>query len=463
MKLLHHSYLAITVLCYVIFSSFQSAPEKSTVNKTPQRPNIILIVTDDQRWDMMGVAGNTIIQTPNMDQIANAGVRFTHAFSTTPICAASRASILTGLYERKHAFTFTTPPIKKTYMDASYPYVLKQSGYRTGFVGKLGVKLETPVDSIFSWHRINGFPYWKTDDGEKKHLTDLQGEQAIQFIKESAGANPFCLSLSFSAPHADDNAKEQYFWQEKFDTLYQNTTIPLPATADPSFYEALPAFLKGTMNRERWFWRFDTPEKYQQMVKGYYRMITGIDEVIGRIRKELDRLGIADNTIIILLGDNGYYLSDRGYADKWLMHDVSIRVPLIMYDPRSNTAKSKVIDNMVLNIDISPTILELAGLSTPRFIHGVSLLPYLQSKKINKRNSILCEHLMKNPEIPDSECIRTEKWKFIRYHNHPEFIELYDLENDPWEMHNLATNLRYKKTINKFHKQCDDMIKQVSR
>jgi arylsulfatase A-like enzyme len=285
MKFLHHSYLAITLLCFAFFSSFQSAPEKSTKNKPPQRPNIIFIVTDDQRWDMMGVAGNTIIQTPNMDQIANSGVRFTHAFSSTPICAASRASILTGLYERKHAFTFGTPPIKKSYMDASYPYVLKQAGYRTGFVGKLGVELETPVDSIFSWHRINGFPYWKIVDGEKKHLTDLQGEQAIQFIRESAGENPFCLSLSFSAPHADDNAKEQYFWQERFDTLYQNTIMPLPTNAEPSFYEALPAFLKGTMSRERWFWRFDTPEKYQAMVKGYYRMITGIDDVIGPDQK----------------------------------------------------------------------------------------------------------------------------------------------------------------------------------
>ena len=463
MKYSNYSNIAITILCAVIFSSFQQSPEKISKEKPPQRPNIIFIVTDDQRWDMMGVAGNPIIQTPNMDEIANAGLRFTHAFSTTPICAASRASILTGLYERKHAFTFGTPPIKKSYMDASYPYLLKNAGYRTGFVGKLGVKLETPVDSIFSWHRINGFPYWKVVDGEKKHLTDLQGEQAIQFIRESAGENPFCLSLSFSAPHADDNAKEQYFWQERFDTFYQNTIMPLPTNADPSFYEALPAFLKGTMSRERWFWRFDTPEKYQQMVKGYYRMITGIDDVIGRIRKELDQLGIADNTIIIVLGDNGYYLGDRGYADKWLMHDLSIRVPLIMYDPRNKSAKNKVIDDMVLNTDLSPTILQLAGLTPPESIHGASLLPYLNGKKIRKRSSILCEHLMKNPEIPDSEGIRTEKWKFIRYHNHPEYIELYDLENDPSEKSNLALNPKYKNKIAQFHKECDEKIMALTK
>ena len=217
------------------------------------------------------------------------------------------------------------------------------------------------------------------------------------------------------------------------------------------------------MNRERWFWRFDTPEKYQEMVKGYYRMITGIDEVIGRIRKELDQLGIADNTIIILLGDNGYYLSDRGYADKWLMHDVSIRVPLFIYDPRTKSAGKKVIDDMVLNIDISPTILELAGVTTPGIIQGTSLLSLVNGKKTKKRDSIFCEHLMKNPKIPDSECIRTENWKFIRYPKHPEFIELYDLKADPWEERNLANHPQYKNKIVVFQQQCDQKIMQLTK
>lgn len=443
------------VFVLLVISCFSLAQAQSG----KPRPNIILIVTDDQRWDMMGCAGNNIIQTPNMDRMAKEGVRFSHAFSSTPICAASRASILTGLYERRHGFTFGTPPVSKQLSDISYPYLLKQSGYRTGFVGKLGVKLEAPVDSLFTWSRINGFPYWKLIDGKKTHLTDIQGNQAIEFIEGAAKGGPFCLSLSFSAPHADDDSKEQYFWQESLDSFYRDAVIPIPATAAPEFYEALPEFLKGTMNRERWYWRFDTPEKYQNMVKGYYRMITGVDQVIGRIRNKLEELGIADNTVIMIIGDNGYYLSDRGYADKWLMHEVSIRVPLIYFDPRMHKdTNPTVLDNMVLNVDLSPTILELAGIKTPALIQGESLLPAINGRKRNYRSSIFCEHLMNNPGIPNSECIRTEKWKFIRYPKHPEFIELYDLKNDPWEEHNLANVPRYKNTIANFQAQCDRQI-----
>ena len=434
----------------------------SLITKKLASPNIILIVTDDQRWDMLGCAGNNIIQTPNIDNLANQGVRFTHAFVTTPICAASRASIITGLFERTHEYTFNKPPIKKAFTDNGYPHLLRQAGYRTGFVGKFGVKTEDAMDSLFSWSEINGFPYWKIVDGKRKHLTDIQGEQAIQFIRESTPGKPFCLSLSFSAPHADDDSKEQYFWPESLDSLYQNAVIPVPATADPAFYEALPEFLKGTMNRERWYWRFNTPERFQHYTKGYYRMITGIDQVIGKIRKELDVLKIAGNTVILLMGDNGYYIGDRGYADKWLMHDVSIRVPLVFYDPRSLGSNSKVLDQMVLNVDVSPTILDLAGISIPRGIQGKSLLPLISGADVKWRNSIFCEHLMNEPRIPNSECIRTEDWKFIRYPKHPEYIELYDLKNDPWEEHNLSGNPQFKNQILKYQKQCDAKIKQLT-
>ncbi len=434
------------------------APEKA---KKSSRPNIIFIVTDDQRWDELRCAGNNIIQTPNIDKIAESGVQFTHAFVTTPICAASRASFFTGLYERTHGYTFTKEPVKQAYMDDSYPLLLKKNGYRTGFVGKFGVKVETPIDSLFSWNQMNSFPYWKTIDGKKKHLTEIQCDQAIQFIRESSSEKPFCLSLSFSAPHADDNSKEQYFWTELVDSMYQNTTIPVPSTAVPSFYESLPDFLKGTMNRERWHWRYDTPEKYQNMVKGYYRMISELDLAVGKIRTTLDELGLAENTVIILMGDNGYYIGDRGYAGKWLMHDVSIRVPLIYFDPRRSGSGAAKSDKMVLNVDVPPTILELAGIHPPAGLQGKSLLPLVSGKKVDWRNSVFCEHLWDNPQIPQSECVRTEKWKFIRYPKHPEFVELYDLTNDPWEEHNLASNPEYKSLIKGFQEESDRKISQL--
>lgn len=463
-QLIIHSYLYGKALIssgmiILLFCSFQQ--DEPTQKSISDRPNIVFILTDDQRWDMLGCAGNSIISTPNIDKIAEKGVRFSHAFVTTPICAASRASILTGLYERTHDFNFLKPPVKKKDTDISYPYLLKKAGYRTGFVGKFGVKTEASIDSIFSSKKINGFPYWKESEGQTRYLTDLQGEQAIQFIQQSVGQEPFCLSLSFSAPHADDDSKEQYFWPPALDSLYASVRMPVPATARKEFYDSFPDFLKGTMNRERWFWRFDTPEKSQQMVKGYYRMITAIDETIGRITDEINKLGIADNTIIIFMGDNGYYLGDRGYADKWLMHDVSIRVPLIIYDPRKNSIKKKTFDQMVLNVDVAPTILNLAGIPIPDRMQGKSLLPLMTSEGKYRQDSIFCEHLTHDPKIPNSECIRTKQWKFIRYPKHPEYIELYNLIEDPFEEHNLASKKIHQKKIIQFQKQCDNRIKQL--
>ena len=449
----------ISGMIILFFCKFRK--DEPTTTNFSSRPNIIFILTDDQRWDMLGCAGNTIISTPNIDKLAEKGVRFSHAFATTPICAASRASLLTGLYERTHGFTFKKPPVKKKYTDISYPYLLKKAGYRTGFVGKLGVNLETPIDSIFSSKKINGFPYWKEVDGKKKYLTDLQGEQAIQFIQESVHQEPFCLSISFSAPHADDDSKEQYFWPPALDSLYANDKMPIPATARKEFYDSFPDFLKGTMSRERWHWRFDTPEKFQQMVKGYYRMITAVDQTVGRILDELNKKGLAENTIIIFMGDNGYYLGDRGYADKWLMHDVSIRVPLIIYDPRKNASNKKILDQMVLNIDVAPTILNLAGIPTPLRMQGKSLVPLMKGNIHHWPDSIFCEHLMDEPKIPNSECIRTKQWKFIRYPKHPDYIELYNLMDDPMEEHNLASQKNYQKKIMQFQIQCDSRIKQL--
>jgi arylsulfatase A-like enzyme len=158
------------------------------------------------------------------------------------------------------------------------------------------------------------------------------------------------------------------------------------------------------------------------------------------------------------MGDNGYYIGDRGYADKWLMHDVSIRVPLIIYDPRKPDTQGKVLDQMVMNVDIPPTILEYAGINVPQRLQGESLIPLVKGEKVDWRSSIFCEHLMIEAHIPNSECIRTDNMKFIRYPKHPEYVELYDLKNDPWEEHNLSQDSKYQNQIIEFQKQIDNWI-----
>jgi len=213
------------------------------------------------------------------------------------------------------------------------------------------------------------------------------------------------------------------------------------------------------MNRIRWHWRFDNPVKYQEMVKGYYRMISGVDMVIGKIMEELTRLDMAGNTVIFLISDNGYFLGERGFAGKWLMHDPSIRVPLIIYDPRRTREKFRPVRNeMVLNVDVAPTILDLAGMDIPKIMQGRSLMPLMREEKIDWRTKVFCEHLWDHPEIPQSECIRTDRWKYIRYPQHLDFEELYDLEEDPVEKNNLADDRQYRTVLLDLQRLCEQKI-----
>ncbi len=431
-------------------------------NKTT-KPNIIFILTDDQRWDALGYAGNQIIKTPNMDKLADSGLYFKNAFVTTPICAASRASLFTGLYERTHNYTFGKPKLNNAYMHNSYPYLLRKAGYRTGFVGKFGVKVnDGMVDSMFNSSVITSYPYFKEVDGKQVHLADIHGNHAIDFIKTNKD-QPFCLSLSFWSPHANDGAEEQYFWPAYCDGLYEDIEIPTPETANPAFFEGLPEFLKTTMNRKRWYWRYDTPEKFQKMVKGYYRMISGVDHVIGRIQMELAEQGLAENTVIILMGDNGYFLGERGYAGKWLMYEHSIRVPMIIYDPRQPEAKKgKAINEMVLNLDVTPTILELAGVDIPGSYHGESLLAFYDEIPKDWRSSVFCEHRLENNALLlKTECFRDDTWKFIRYEDYPDFVELYNHSEDFDETLNLALDEKYAKKIDDYNHKCDSIATKL--
>jgi arylsulfatase A-like enzyme len=430
------------------------------LEQSSRPPNIIFFLTDDQRWDAVGCAGNSIIETPNMDWLAQKGVRFSQAFVTTPICAASRASIFCGMYERRHGYTFTKPPLGRIYTDISYPRLLKQAGYQTGFIGKFGIAVEEgATGEMFDVFQPTSYPYFKEVDGRKRHLTEIHGDMAIEFLQKISKDRPFCLSLSFWAPHADDGAEQQYFWPEVFDGLYENVQIPVPETADPAFFESLPEFLKRSLNRTRWFWRFDNPDKYQEMVKGYYRMISGVDAVIGRILDELRKSGQDQNTVIILSSDNGYFLGERGFAGKWLMHDVSIRVPLVLYDPRlSRSRQGTSREEMALNIDLPSTILDLAGQEIPESMQGKSLLPLLEGKGEGWREEIFCEHLWDLEEIPRSECIRTQSWKYIRYPRHPDFEELYDLHTDPQEICNLALMEENQSLLRQLREKCDQAI-----
>ncbi|CAM4200738.1 sulfatase [Zobellia roscoffensis] len=430
-----------------------------------EKPNVIFILTDDQRFDALGYTGNKLISTPEMDKLAKEGTFFSQAAVTTPICAASRASILTGLYERSHNYNFSTKKIRDAYMQTSYPKILKNNGYYTAFYGKYGVRyngLDEQFNEFESYDRNAKYPdkrgyYNKTLGKDTVHLTRYTGQKALDFINSKNSLRPFCLSLSFSAPHAHDSAEDQYFWQEESDKLLQNKNVPSAKLKDDQYFNAQPNFVKSGFNRLRWSWRYNTPQKYQHSVKGYYRMISGIDREITKIRKALKKKGLHKNTVIIVMGDNGYFLGERQLAGKWLLYDNSIRVPLIIYDPRIK--KQKDSEERALNIDIAPTILSLAGITPPKEYHGNSLMPIIKNPN-NKleRDTILFEHLWEFEHIPPSEGVRTKEWKYIRYINDMSLEELYNLNSDPQEINNLAKAPQFRSILEKLRKKCNALI-----
>lgn len=427
-------------------------------------PNIIFILTDDQRWDALGHAGNKIIQTPEMDKLAREGIYFSSAFVTTPICAASRASLLTGLYERRHGYTFGQE-MREELMQQSYPVLLRQAGYHTGFFGKFGMDYPGQ-DQLFDKSDIydrngqykdrRGY-FYKTIGEDTVHLTRYTGQQALDFIEEALQDQPFCLSLSFSAPHAHDPAEAQYFWQDEVDSLYRDMEMPPPPLAADRYFQEQPIYVREGENRKRWYWRYDSPEKYQHSVKGYYRMISGIDREIAKIRALLQEKNLADNTVIILMGDNGYFLGERQLAGKWLMYDNSLRVPLIMYDPRQPNPQE--VEDMVLNIDVPATMLELAGVSQPESWQGMSLAAYRNGERpAASRTHILFEHLWETDIIPPSEGVRTAGWKYMRYRRDMEHEELYNLKDDPLEKKNLAGEKKHQSMLEQMRTSCDSLI-----
>jgi arylsulfatase A-like enzyme len=431
------------------------------------RPNIVFLLSDDQRFDAMGCAGSAIIKTPQMDALAKDGVRFKNMFATTAICAASRASMLTGLHERTHRYTFNTPPIMlPQHSETSYPAVLRRAGYKTGFVGKFGVDVEKgETAKMFDYFvPLDRSPYWKKQpDGSLKHLTDIEGEKAIAFLDTVKAGEPFCLSVSFNAPHAEDTDPKQYFWQHECDELYKDARIPVPKTMTEEIFNAQQPFVKTSESRVRFNWRFNEPQKYQEMVKAYYRMISGVDLVIGRIRDELQKRGLADNTVIVFASDNGYFLGERGLADKWYIYELSCRVPLIIYDPRvPKDQRGKEASPVALNIDIPPTILSLAGAEIPKIYQGRALQPLLKGESpLDWRRDFLYEHLFERPNIPKSEGVRGERFTYVRWFEaKPLAEELYDRDADPDQLSNLVSDLKFADELQKLRKRTDELRDQ---
>lgn len=424
-------------------SSLLAARSGRAQPRNERPPNLVFLLTDDQRWDALGCMDNPIVQTPNIDSLAQRGVRFTNTFVSTAICVSSRASIFSGLYTRNHGIEKFDQQFSAEQFRSTYPAVLRRSGYRTAFIGKYGLD-KPPLPE-------KEFDYWRGFAGQGKsfpqgengpHMLTLMTDQATEFLQScKPGAAPFCLSLSYKHPHADDLEPGQFLPDPRDAALYRDVTIPTPKTADTQSIRKLPLSMQRSEGRRRWAVRFSTPELFQESVKNYYRLCTGIDRSVGVVLDTLQRQGLDQNTVVVYASDNGFYLGEHGLADKWFMHEESIRVPLIIADPRGQSRRGIACSAMAMNIDIAPTLLDLAGVRDRPHMQGRSLQPLLREPQLAQwRSEFFYEHRFRyNGWIPATEGIRTKDWKYTRYIDEsPVFEELFDLSKDRYEENNLV-------------------------
>jgi len=428
-------------------------------DKEPKKPNIIFLLADDLRYNALGCMGNTIVQTPHLDQMAYRGTLFTNAYVTTPICAISRASIFSGQFANRHGINDFIKDFDESARANNYPAILKNNGYYTGFVGKYGVSLKHHPNEFDYWKGFDsqGKYFYKDKDGKPIHNTDLLANQALEFLDTRDKSKPFCLSVSFKAPHVEDGnpIHNGYVYSPAYENYYKNETIPYQSNADDKYYESFPDVFKnrptdGATNeaRVRWGLRFSTPEKYQESVKSYYRLITGMDDAIQRIVDELKKKGLEKNTVIIFSSDNGYSLGDHGLEGKWFGHDVSLKSVTIVYDGRKLQDKHTN-QNMVLNVDIAPTILDYAGIKKPEMMQGESIRPLAEGKQVAWRNDFYYNHLLDTRTskvyLPKSEGIVGSTYKYNRYFSGDDpddffYEELFNPKTDPLEISNLAND-----------------------
>lgn len=415
-----------------------------------QKPNIILIVTDDHRWDALGAMGNKIIQTPYLDKLATKGMLFQNAYVTTSICMVSRASLLSGQYASRHRINDFTTDFSQEAVEKTYPILLKNAGYKIGFINKYGVgQKNQPIAYFDYWtctQKLQPDYEMKDEAGNFIHNTDKTAQDIQEFLNKFGKQGPFCLSVGFKAPHEQDGNPPRFIVQERFRNLYEAVAIPALLTADPKYWNSFPDFFRQDENiaRVRWQPLFSTPELAQETTRNYYRLITGVDEAIGKMAAQLQQLGIADNTIIIFTGDNGFYLGEHGLEGKWYGHEESIRVPLLIYDPRLPANKRLAKPTQIaLNIDIAPTILNLAGVPVPPTMQGEDLLKLVQQKTPARKDFFYEHNYAQSPRIPNIEGVVGQEFKYMLYPEHG-YEELYNTKTDPHETTNLATNPKYK-------------------
>jgi arylsulfatase A-like enzyme len=408
-------------------------------------PNVLYILTDDQRWDCLGVAGHPYLKTPHLDRLANEGARFANAFVTTSICSPSRASFLSGQYAHQHGVQNNFTDYPRTL--PSWPARLKEAGYETAYIGKwhMGEEDDTARPGFDYWtsHRGQG-KYWDTEfningrrEEVKGYYTHTVTEMALDWLKRPR-EKPFALCLGHKAPHG------KWIPEPKYAKAFDNVEIKRPVTAGLTAPN-VPAFVGERVKT----WHGIDGNLYghasfEEFVRCYHATILSVDDSVGELYGALEKSGELDNTLIVFAGDNGFLLGEHASIDKRVMWEESIRIPLIMRYPRA-IPRPLVVNQMVLNQDVAPTVLDVCGAAPLEGIPARSCRRLLAGgKDPDWRKSFYYSYNYEAefPYTPNVRGVRTDGWKYIHYPNgdgSPDkyLAELYDVAADPLEQKNL--------------------------
>lgn len=451
------------VLLIAIASACSQKEQSSTQPDLSDRKNVVFILSDDHRYDFMGFMGKVpFLETPNMDRMATEGVHVQNAFVSTSLCSPSRASILSGQYAHNHKVVDNQSLIPEG--TVFFPeYLQKEAGYQTGFIGKwhMGEHHSGQRPGFDFWASFKGqgvyynptINFNGTDEvhGDSAYVTDVLTNYAIDFISNRDKEKPFFLYLSHKGVHADfQPAKRHLGKYEEEPVAYPPTMFPpgherSTVSADQYNYDDLPNWAKA--QRNSWHgvdYMYHGQINFEDFYRRYCETLLSVDESIGTVLDYLESEDLLENTVVIYMGDNGFSFGEHGLIDKRQAYEESMRVPMLAMGGGIPAASR--VSEVVQNVDVGPTVMDLAGLGVKAHMDGSSFKKLLYQESIPWRDTVYYEYFWERPfpQTPTVHAVRTSKYKFIRYHGVWDINELYDIENDPNEMNNLIRNDDYR-------------------
>jgi N-acetylglucosamine-6-sulfatase len=451
----------------------------SPASKENTRPNIVFVLVDDMRWDEFGEGGHNYIATPNIDRLAREGANFKNAFATTPLCSPSRASFLTGTYAHTNGIIDNQARNELSHQLETFPKQLHAAGYETAFMGKWHMgNDDTPRPGWNHWISLKG--QGEANDpnlninGErtqvKGYVTDILTDQAIQFIQQLRD-KPFLLYIAHKALHPNAVQRDD----GSVANIGEGDFVPAPRHAglyDSSVYKRRPSNGIPPLDKPALMQKIDSlpplgPETgtSEKTIRQRAEMLMAVDEGLGKMMQELERLNQLDNTIIVFTSDHGFWYGEHGLnEERRLAYEEAIRIPLLVrYPPK--VQKGSRPDNMVLSIDLAPTLVQLAGEVVTDQFQGRSLLPVFENSVENWRSSILIEYysdtVFKRMKSMGYKAVRNDRYKYIHYVDITQADELYDLQEDPFELKNLIADPAYAETLERMKALLNEQLKET--